>query len=350
MALNEPITDMMLPNNERALIAQAFIKSGLFSMGGTREHPISQEVQLARAFVKVQAGYEHGFQPFYSMQNFNIIQGKISMSAQAVGAKIKESKRYDYDVVELTDIECSIQFIKDGKKGYRSTFTIADAKRAGLVRADSGWVKYPRAMLFARSITQGGNIECPEVLKGIITSEESEDREYVDPETGEIKIVEAVDLIGAPDPEERKTEAKEKAKTGKAKTAAKEKAKTATAEQTAEGPTSGADNRVGHKTEKEASSDDKTAEKGLFEDAETAEGEKPPAGNYPPDLPIDPGTIMDVSRLYKLIHDHCGINPTTAWQILGIANTPELFAKYTTLADAFIKVWDHYTINKAKTE
>ena len=345
---SQNITDLVLPGNERALIAQAFMKSGLFSMGGTRDHPIPPDIQLARAYVKIQAGYEHGFQPFYSMQNFNIIQGRVQMSAQAVGAKIKESKRYDYAVKAHTDTECSIQFYKDGKAGYLSTFTIADAKRAGLHRADSGWTKYPRAMLFARSLTQGGNIECPEVLKGIITDEESEDKEYVDPETGEIKTVDSIDLLAAPQPE--KGSAKEGSgaedKPADKKKRKDKKAETDTMAQAADDNGEASDDRVDQQTEVDGKVDDKTSEKGLFEGQENKnEGEK----NYPGDLPFDPSTIKDLSRFFKQIHVHCGISPTAVWPILGVINNPDLMEKYPILADAFIKVWDHYTISKSKS-
>ncbi len=34
-------------------------------------------------------------------------------------------------------------------------FTMDDAKRAQLIKAGSGWTKYPKAMLFARAISQG---------------------------------------------------------------------------------------------------------------------------------------------------------------------------------------------------
>ena len=354
MAPDNTITDLMLPDNDRGRVAMVFIKSGLFSVKKRNDEAVPEDVQLARAFVKIQAGYEHGFQPFYSMQNFNIIQGKVTMSAEAIGSKIKSHKRYDYKTIEHDDQHCKIQFIKDGKHDYVSTFTIADAKRAGLYKADSGWAKYPRAMLFARALTQGGRIVCPEAIKGAITEDEAAN-EIIDGETGEIIDVNAVDIIGPPTPEIIKTEVKEKGKTDKTKAAVKEsskteKGKTATADQTAEAQSSGHDNRVGHNTELEASSDDKTQEKGLFDEEETKEETETKAGGYPSDLPFDPDTIKDVSRLYKMIHDHCGINPTEAWRILGIANTPELFGKYSTLADAFIKVWDHYLINKAKTE
>jgi hypothetical protein len=48
----------------------------------------------------------------------------------------------------------------------KTTFTIEDAKRAELVKPDSGWVKYPQAMLFARAISTGCRTYTPDVFNG----------------------------------------------------------------------------------------------------------------------------------------------------------------------------------------
>ena len=352
---NKSITDLMLPDNERAIIAQAFMKSGLFSMGGSADHPISAEVQLARAYVKVQAGYEHGFQPFYAMQNFNIIKGKVAMSAEAIGTKIKSHKRYDFSILKQEDHDdqhCKIQFYKDGKADYVSAFTIADAKRAGLYRADSGWTKYPRAMLYARALTQGARIVCPEAIMGAITEDEAEE---IRREDGDGNPIDSIDLLSAPLPEDKEIKGSEKeVKEGSAaenKAAGKkrtetQKRKTATAEQAAEGEERAEIQGVGPEVTEYTHVDAEKGENGLFEGQENEnEGGK----NYPDDLPFDPSTIKDLSRFFKQIHTHCGISPNDVWPILGVKNNPDLMEKYPILADAFIKVWDHYTISKSKS-
>lgn len=126
----------------------------------------------AQAIVQILAGQELGYSPLVAMTKIHIIEGKISISAELMAAMIKRSSYYDYKVIKHTKQECSIQFYHNGENGYLSTFTIDDAKAAGVFKPGSGWMKFPRAMLFSRALSQGARIECPHLLNGIYTSEE----------------------------------------------------------------------------------------------------------------------------------------------------------------------------------
>lgn len=125
--------------------------------------------EAAQAIVKIQAGYELGFGPVYSMTHIYIVKGKVMVSAEALGAKVKGSGRYDYTVKRLDDDECILLFTDNGKEAYTSKFTKEDAKRADLVRQDSGWLKWPRAMLMSKALSQGARIVCPHVIAGVYT-------------------------------------------------------------------------------------------------------------------------------------------------------------------------------------
>ena len=126
----------------------------------------------SKAIVQILAGQEMGFSPLVSMTKIYVIKGKISLSAELIASMIKRSGEYDYEVTEHTNKKCSIQFYRNGKKGYLSVFTIEDAKQADLLKIGSGWEKYPRALLFSRAISQGAKIECPHLLNGAYTAEE----------------------------------------------------------------------------------------------------------------------------------------------------------------------------------
>ena len=178
---------MVLTNLDFASIqsmGEAFEKSELFPDIKSK----------AQAIVKIIAGQELLLPPVYSMQNFYIIKGRLSMAAETMGLLLKRGGKYNYRVVEHTDDKCAIQFYENGNEVYLSTFTIADAKRAGLVRADGNWVKYPRAMLFSRSMSQGAKIVAPELLGDAHTVEEMKDIDQIEE--------------SAPEPTKRKTKAK----------------------------------------------------------------------------------------------------------------------------------------------
>jgi len=152
--------------SEIASMAKAFVASGMFT----------DTKQMSQAIVKIQAGRELGLPPVYSMQNINMIRNRLTTSANTMAMLVKKSGHYNYRIKEHTDLACEITFQElDGGKWVEvgtSRFTIDDAKRAELVRPDSGWVKYPRAMLFSRAISQGARLYAPDAISGVYTDEE----------------------------------------------------------------------------------------------------------------------------------------------------------------------------------
>lgn len=135
---------------ELSNIATAMVKSGYFQ----------DARDVSQAIVKILAGREMGIGAFQSMQAIYIIQGRPSMSANLMAAKVKSSGRYDYRVIELTDAACEIEYTQAGKPIGRSRFTLEDARKAGTKNLD----KYPKNMLFARAMSNGVRWYCPDVL------------------------------------------------------------------------------------------------------------------------------------------------------------------------------------------
>ena len=121
----------------------------------------------AQAVVKILYGRELGFSPVVSMMGVYIVDGKPSMAANLLASAVKRSGRYDYRVLKNTNTECSILFkgrTDDGKWEEIGTtdFTMEDAKTAKVAHKDN-WVKYPKAMLFARAMSAGVRAHCPDV-------------------------------------------------------------------------------------------------------------------------------------------------------------------------------------------
>ena len=175
-------TGQSLAEMER--IASFFARSGYFS--DARE--------LSQAFVKIQAGHELGFAPMASMTGIAIIQNKPVVGANLMASRIRMSG-YNYEVRELTEKRCEIDFYDTEKKLLgTSVFTMEDAGRIGLSGKDN-WKKYPKNMLFARSISNGIKWYCPEVMQGqtVYTPDElggdvDEDGNPIVPVNAEYKI------------------------------------------------------------------------------------------------------------------------------------------------------------------
>lgn len=121
----------------------------------------------AQAVTKILYGRELGISPINSMSGIHIVEGKPTLSSNLMAALIKRSGKYDYRVKVWTDDVCTLTFRQKAGDAWEevgdSSFTMEDARRAGVIRQGSGWTKYPKAMLFARALSQGERTYCPDV-------------------------------------------------------------------------------------------------------------------------------------------------------------------------------------------
>lgn len=84
----------------------------------------------------------------------NIINGKVEISARIMSGLIRRAK-HRIVVTECTDTLCVLQ----GKRGdtgdtLTTSFSLAEAHKAGLVKAGGGWIKFPKDMCFARALSR----------------------------------------------------------------------------------------------------------------------------------------------------------------------------------------------------
>ena len=117
----------------------------------------------AQCGVKVLAGLEMGIGAFSSMAGIHVIKGKPSIGAGLMAAAVKRSGKYNYRVTKHTAVECVIDFFERGEACGTSSFSMDDAKAAGLVNNDN-WKRAPRNMLFARALSNGVRWYCPDVF------------------------------------------------------------------------------------------------------------------------------------------------------------------------------------------
>lgn len=137
------------------LVAGAMASSGYFN----------DSKQLAQAIVKVMAGAELGLGPFASMTGISIIQGKPTLGANLLATLVKNDPRYDYRVEQCDNNACVLTWYENGEVVGTSSFTLEEAKVAGLAGKDN-WKKYTSDMLFARAITRGQKRFAPGVGGG----------------------------------------------------------------------------------------------------------------------------------------------------------------------------------------
>ena len=136
-------------------IGETFHKSGMFS-----------DIKSAQqAVVKIMAGAEMGISPFAAMSGIHIIQGKPTIGAGLMAARVKGFGKYDYKVIEHNEKICSIEFFEKVPGAPMSlgtsTFTIDDAKKAGTKNID----RFPKNMLFARAMSNGVKWYTPDIYE-----------------------------------------------------------------------------------------------------------------------------------------------------------------------------------------
>jgi hypothetical protein len=130
------------------------------------------------AYALILLGDEIGVGPTTSLTQIAVIQGKPAFGAALVGALVKKSGRYDYEVTEMSDQAVTVRFTErvrapGGTSGDGVTarvlgdsrFTLQDAQRAGL-GASPTWQRFPRNLLLARALTNGARWYCPDILAG----------------------------------------------------------------------------------------------------------------------------------------------------------------------------------------
>lgn len=85
---------------------------------------------------------------------------------------VKSDPRYDYRIVEVTAERCELVFYEHGQETGRSTFTIAEARAAGVGSAQppgkpaTMLQMFPRNMLFSRAMSNGLRWYCPNASAG----------------------------------------------------------------------------------------------------------------------------------------------------------------------------------------
>jgi len=159
------MSNNLIPYADMQQMAEAMVKSNLFGMKDVNQ-------VIALGLVAQADGM-----PFASaVRDYDIILGRpalksASMQArfQAAGGKVEWK---DYTDEQVTGV-----FSHPNGGSLELTWTIEQAQRIGLVKPNSGWSKYPRAMLRARCLSEGIRTVFPGCLGNMYAPEEVQDFE-----------------------------------------------------------------------------------------------------------------------------------------------------------------------------
>lgn len=145
--------------------AEIFVKGGLTSVR-TPEAAISIMV----------LGRELGFQPMQSFRLIDVINNKPTLNAGGMAAMVQTHCRKHggyLRVIESSDQIATIEFKRaEWPDAASVSFSMDDAKRAGLAGKDGPWKLYPRNMLYARAMANACRMGFPDVVAGLYDPDE----------------------------------------------------------------------------------------------------------------------------------------------------------------------------------
>ena len=157
--------------SEAKEFAETLSKSGMV--------PEAYQGKPHNTLVAIQWGYELGLAPMQALQNIAVINGKPSIWGDSMLALVKAHKAFRgiYEYIEDTTAVCEVRReMANGEiENTRATFSIEEAKQAGLVGKRGPWQTYPNRMLKLRARGFALRDAFPDAIKGLITAEEAKD-------------------------------------------------------------------------------------------------------------------------------------------------------------------------------
>lgn len=126
--------------------------------------------------IAMQLGSEIGLNPLQSLQNIAVINGKPSIYGDAAMALVRASGLMEDCKEEFDGNTATCTCKRRGQETLIvSTFSMEDAKRAGLLGKQGPWTQYPARMLQMRARGFALRDGFADALAGLITVEEAQD-------------------------------------------------------------------------------------------------------------------------------------------------------------------------------
>lgn len=126
--------------------------------------------------IAMQMGSELGLKPLQSLQNIAVVNGRPTIWGDAVIAICQSSGLLE-DITEVvTDSEATVTVTRTGQEPHTVTFSMEDAKTAGLSGKAGPWTQYPKRMMKNRARAFALRDKFADVLNGFGITEEEKDR------------------------------------------------------------------------------------------------------------------------------------------------------------------------------
>jgi len=169
------------PANSMVLRPQSFNELTQFAQMAAKSALVPRDYQgkPENVMLAVQMGSEVGLAPMQALQNIAVVNGRPAIWGDAMLGLVKASGLL-VDIIEKVEGEgdamtaiCTVK--RANSSPVAVSFSVADAKKAGLWGKQGPWTQYPKRMLQLRSRGFALRDTFPDVLKGLISAEEAQD-------------------------------------------------------------------------------------------------------------------------------------------------------------------------------
>ncbi len=117
-------------------------------------------------------GYELGMGLAASFEMIHVVQGKPTLSPRGALALIFQSGLLDGMKIQDHPEGCTVWMRRKGSIEYTLTYTVEDARRAGVVKVGSAWETYGPNMCRWRAIGFVADVLFPDVMGGLKRADE----------------------------------------------------------------------------------------------------------------------------------------------------------------------------------
>lgn len=151
------------------------------TLSNANSMPAALKKSPADVLAIVMAGAELGLAPMQSIRGIMLIEGRPTLSADAMGALVRSSPLCEY--LQCTETTAKVATFVTKRRGNPEkttfSFSIEEAEQAGLTRPTqsgkpSNWHKYPKAMLRARALSGICRLEYGDLMLGVHDPDEIE--------------------------------------------------------------------------------------------------------------------------------------------------------------------------------
>jgi hypothetical protein len=134
------------------------------------------EQQLVIAWAKAA---ELGLTPLQAIDGMTIINNRVGIMgdlalAMCEASGLLQQKTVEY-VGEGDELVCKLELKRKGRKAQIYSFSVKEAREAGIYERSVVWKSYPKRMCYYRALGFGLRDEFADVLRGIKTVEELQD-------------------------------------------------------------------------------------------------------------------------------------------------------------------------------